>query len=189
MARRSMLWAMGATAAASLIVKGAKAEEVTSTLDATQKRGHLLAGARYDYPSGSFADAQGVVQGYGPDLAREFAKHLGVECKFVQTTSQTRIPLLLNGQIDAEFGPTTNSKVREEVLLPDLEYRAGGHTCPEGEPTDHKAYAGTEKTIGATQGAVYIGYWKRPMRMPSSSSSNSIRNCCWPLPKGKWIGH
>lgn len=87
MDRRSMLSAMGATAAASLVAKGAKAEEVTSTLDAIMKRGHLLAGARYDYPPGSFADAQGVVQGYGPDVAREFGKHLGVEVKFVQTTS------------------------------------------------------------------------------------------------------
>ncbi|MER8785494.1 transporter substrate-binding domain-containing protein [Mesorhizobium sp. M1006] len=111
-----MLSAMGAAAAASLIVKGAKAEEITSTLDAIQKRGHLLAGARYDYPPGSFAHAQGVVQGYGPDVARGFAKHLGVECKLVQTTTQTPIPLLPNGQIDAEFGPTTNSRVRGEVV-------------------------------------------------------------------------
>jgi len=29
-----------------------------------------------------------------------------------------------------------------------------------GDSTDPKAYADTEKTIGATQGAVYIGYWK-----------------------------
>jgi polar amino acid transport system substrate-binding protein len=157
-----MLSAMGATAAASLMVNRAKAEEAVSTLDAIQKRGYLLAGARYDYPPGSFADAQGVVQGYGPDVAREFAKHLGVECRFVQTTSQTRIPLLLNGQIDAEFGPTTNSKVREEVVDFSLIWNTEQAVIlvRKGEPTDPKEYAGTDKTIGATQGAVYIGYWK-----------------------------
>src|SRR3546814_323834 len=87
-----------------------------STLDQIKERGVLLAGVRFDYPPNGFVDATGEVVGYGPDLAREFARNLGVKVKFVQATSQTRIPLLLNGQIDAEFGITTPSKTRDEVV-------------------------------------------------------------------------
>src|SRR3546814_16499457 len=88
----------------------------------------------FDYPPNGFVDATGEVVGDGPDLAREFARNLGVKVKFVQATSQTRIPLLLNGQIDAEFGITTPSKTRDEVVDFSLVYNVeqiGRASCRE----------------------------------------------------------
>lgn len=150
-----LLMALGNPAAA-------QADAPKSTLQAIKDRGTLLAGVRYDYPPNGFVDADGKVVGYGPDLAREFARHLGVDVKFVQTTSQTRIPLLLNGQIDAEFGITTPSKVRDEVVDFSLVYNLEKTVIlvRSGEPTDPKAYIGTGKKIGALQGSIFGDLWK-----------------------------
>ena len=71
------------------------------------KRGKLLAGVRFDFRPAGYVDETGKNVGFGVDIAREFAKHLGVTVEFVQSTSQTRVPLLQNGMIDAEFGVTT----------------------------------------------------------------------------------
>ena len=151
-----LLASLGGTAAA-------QAEAPKSTLQAIQERGALLAGVRFDYPPNGFVDEQGKVVGYGPDLAREFARHLGVDVKFIQTTSQTRIPLLQNGQIDAEFGITTPSKVRDEVVDFSLVYNLEKTVIlvRDGEPTDPKAYMGTGKKIGALQGSIFGDLWKQ----------------------------
>ncbi len=146
--------AMGSTAALG--------QDSKSTLELIQERGVLLAGVRYDYPPNSYMDEQGNLKGYGVEVAREFARRLGVEVKFVQETSQTRIPLLQNGQVDASFGPTTPSKSRDEVVDFSLVWNVEGAVIvvPAGASLEPADYYGTDKTIGATQGAIFIELWK-----------------------------
>lgn len=137
-------------------------EAPKSTLDVVKERGVLLAGVRFDYPPNGFVSPTGEVIGYGPDLAREFAKHLGVDVKFVQATSQTRIPLLLNGQIDAEFGITTPSKVRDEVVDFSLVYNVEQTVVlvRDGESLDPADYMGSGRPIGVLQGSIFGDLWK-----------------------------
>lgn len=139
------------------------AQEVKSTLQEVQERGVLRAGVRYDYPPNGFMTAAGEVKGYGPDVARAFAKRLGVKVEFVQTTSSTRIPLLLNKQIDADFGPTTPSKSRDEVVDFSHVWNVEGVVVVvrKGQSLEPKDYYGGGKVIGATQGAIFIELWKK----------------------------
>jgi polar amino acid transport system substrate-binding protein len=151
---------------AALLGSGSAASQtapVKSTLDVIKERGVLLAGVRFDYPPNGFVNSKGEVVGYGPDLAREFAKHLGVDVKFVQATSQTRIPLLLNGQIDAEFGITTPSKVRDEVVDFSLVYNIEQTVVlvRKGESRDPKDYMGSGRPIGVLQGSIFGDLWKQ----------------------------
>ncbi|MGE3992594.1 transporter substrate-binding domain-containing protein [Pseudorhodoplanes sp.] len=127
------------------------------------KRGKLLAGVRYDFRPAGYIDETGKNVGFGVDIAREFAKHLGVSVEFVATTSQTRVPLLQNGMIDAEFGVTTPEKVREEVVGFSIPYiwdktiimvKAGRSTKPSDYFQDPKS------VIGATQGSNYVRIWQ-----------------------------
>lgn len=133
-----------------------------STLEAIQKRGTLLAGVRYDYPPNGSLDGQGNNVGFGPDIARALAKRLGVEVEFVQTTSKNRIPLLLNGQIDADIGPTTPTKTRDEVVDFSYTYIVDQAVIMvrKGDSTDPKAYFGSDKVVGALQGSSFVGLWK-----------------------------
>src|SRR3546814_11334530 len=84
-----------------------------STLDVIRERGKLLAGVRFDAPPNGYVSPQGENVGFGPDLAREFARHLGVELELVQVTSMNRNPLLQSGQLDTDIGTTTPTQTRE----------------------------------------------------------------------------
>ncbi len=153
---------IGCTLGLGGIGEAVHAQEQQSTLDKIRERGHLLAGVRYDYPPNGYMDAQGQVRGYGPDVARAFARRLGVEVRFVQETAQTRIPLLESGQVDASFGPTTPSKSRDEVVDFSLTYNIEGVVVVvrKGDSVEPADYYNAGKKIGAVQGAIFIDLWK-----------------------------
>jgi polar amino acid transport system substrate-binding protein len=134
-----------------------------STLELIKQRGKLLAGVRFDLPPNGFVDADGQNVGFGPDIAREMAKHLGVDVEFIQTTSKTRIPLLVGGQIDAEFGATTPTKARDEVV--DFSYvynlEQAVILVRKGENTDPQMYFNSDKIVGSLQGSYFVDLWKQ----------------------------
>ena len=134
-----------------------------STLEKIQERGKLLAGVRFDVPPNGFIDTQGNNIGFGPDLAREMAKRLGVEVEFVQVTSKNRIPLLLNGQIDADIGTTTPTKARDEVVDFSHVYVVDQARIMvrKGASTDPQDYFNTDVAVGGMQGSFYIDLWKQ----------------------------
>lgn len=99
-----------------LVVREPKAEEPQSTLDVVKARGTLLAGLRNDYPPAGYVDEQGNWVGFDLDVAQLIADKLGVKLERVQVASKTRVPLLVNGNVDlviATFGPTSE---RAEVV-------------------------------------------------------------------------
>ena len=157
-----VVWVLGSFASAP-----AEAESILKTI---QKRGKLLAGVRFDYPPNGYIDKDGNNIGYGPDVAREFAKHLGVDIEFIQTRSKTRIPMLLNGTIDADIGPTTPHKVRDEVV--DFSYTYVWDRSiimvREGmskEPEDY--YNDTKTVVGSIQGSNFVSLWQQ--RAPNAN--------------------
>ncbi len=81
------------TAPLSTTASAAECNDTTSRLATILKRGKLLAGIRYDYPPNGYVDPTGQNMGFGPDMAREFAKHLGVSLEMIQTKADTRIPM------------------------------------------------------------------------------------------------
>lgn len=133
-----------------------------STFDEILSRGKLVAGVRADFPPFGTLDASGNYLGFGIDIARELAKHLGVKLELVQTTSANRIPLLLNGQIDADIGTTAPTRARNEVV--DFSYTYAWTrvvvVVPKGKSTDPSKYFDDSITVGTVQGSVYVEQWK-----------------------------
>lgn len=144
-------------------VGGPVAANAESTLQEIQKRGKFLAGVRFSNPPSGYVDAQGNIVGFAPDLARELANHLGVEVEFVQVTSKNRIPLLLNGQIDADIGTTTPTKTRDEVIDFTHVYVVDQTAIlvRKDGSLDPKDYFNSDKIVGAMQGSFYIELWKQ----------------------------
>lgn len=149
----ALLTTMGATWA-----WGAERE---STLENIQKSGVFHAGVRNDYPPYGTIDSTGKPVGFGPDLARAIAEKLKARVEFVPVTSKTRIPLLLNGSIDADIGPTTRTKEREEVIDFSIVYvwDEGTLLVRKGESRDPRAY-GPPKTVATTQGSLFVDLFK-----------------------------
>ena len=131
------------------------------TLDKIKHDGVFLAGVRFDFPPVGSVDLSGDPVGFGPDLAKAFADKLGVKVKYVQVNSQNRIPLLLNGQIDAEIGITTPFVQREETVDFTIPYVWDSTTIliHKGDDPAPKHY-GPPKKVATTQGSANIPVFK-----------------------------
>jgi polar amino acid transport system substrate-binding protein len=80
-----------------------------ATPDEIKARGKLVVGVLTDYPPFGGTDTQQQPAGYDADVAKLFAKSLGVKLELVPVTGPNRIPYLLTNKIDvliATFGIT-----------------------------------------------------------------------------------
>lgn len=138
----------------ALMVAGSHIAQAQGTLEKVKARGKLLAGVRYDYPPIGVLDKDGKPTGMGVELAQIFAAKLGVQVEYVQVISKTRFALLQNGNIDAEFGPTTPSVDREEVADFSIPYVWDGVVMLIKKGTSSKLsdYAPPKK-VAVTQGS------------------------------------
>ena len=132
---------------------GAAAAQTESTFDKIKRTGTFLAGVRYDLPPLGSVDTAGNPVGFSVDLSNLIAQRMGVKVQFVQITSQTRMPLLQSGRIDADVGPATPSKQREEVVDFTIPYVWDGVTIviAKGASTNIKDY-GPPRKLSTTQG-------------------------------------
>lgn len=139
----------------------AQACECKSTYDRIVESGVFKAGIRYDYPPVGYLDTNGKAAGFGPDLATEFAKRLNVKVDLIENTSRTRIPLLLNGTIDAEIGPTSPTVEREKVVDFTIPYMwdSGAVLVRKGDSIEPADY-GAPKKVGVTQGSFFVDLYK-----------------------------
>jgi len=132
-----------------------------STLDKIKEAGVFKAGIRFDSPPMGYVDGSGKPAGFGADVAAEFAKRLGVKVEYVEGTSRTRIPLLLNGSFDAEIGTTSPTVEREKVVDFTIPYfwDSGAILVRKGDSINPKDY-GAPKKIAVTQGSFFIDLYK-----------------------------
>lgn len=159
--------------AVSVMAVTGPAVAAQSKLQLIHERGKLLAGVRGDYPPLGYMNKDGQLVGFGVDLAAEFARRMGVDVEYVVTRTQTRTPLLTSGAIDAEFGPTTPNKAREEVVDFSNAYvwdqmvvvvRKGDEADPK------KYYNNTDVVIGGIQNSSFVENWMS--RSPKSQVKN-----------------
>ncbi|MBV8656760.1 MAG: transporter substrate-binding domain-containing protein [Burkholderiales bacterium] len=117
--RKSML--LTAVLVASLTA--VHAEELTGTLKKINDSGIITIGHRESSIPFSYIDEHQKPVGYAMDLCMKVVDSVkkrlnkpSLITKMVPVTSQTRIPLMVNGTIDMECGSTTNSKERQKQV-------------------------------------------------------------------------
>jgi putative glutamine transport system substrate-binding protein len=108
----------------------ADAAPAASGIDAIKKRGKFVAGVKYDtYLFGFKNPNSGQVEGFDIDMAKAIAKKIfGDESKLElkEVTSNTRIPMLQNGEIDAIIATMTITDERkQQVDFSDVYFKAG----------------------------------------------------------------
>jgi len=123
------------------------------TLEAIKERGKLIAGIRSDNPPVGYYDEGGKLAGFAVDIANAVAERLEVDIEYVPTNGKTRVPLVKNGRVDAEFGSTTPSRSRDEVVDFTIVY-IWDTVVPlvrKGDSKKHTDY-GPPKKVASTQG-------------------------------------
>lgn len=130
--------ALALACAASLPGCGRVDDDVTRpasepTLERIRRTGEIALGHRENSIPFSYFDNRQQVVGYAHDIslaiAREVGRELGMpnlRIRLVPVTSQTRIPLLLNGTIDLECGTTTNNRSRGRQIAFSTNYFMSG---------------------------------------------------------------
>ena len=118
---------LGIAAIVSLLLTPVGASAQQSTLDAVKAKKVLVAGVKNDFPPFGYIDQQNKWVGIDVDMARYVANKLGVELKLEAITSRTRIPLLVNGNVDfiIQINPTRERAQTVDFTVP---YYEGGQT-------------------------------------------------------------
>ncbi|MDY0132042.1 MAG: transporter substrate-binding domain-containing protein [Desulforegulaceae bacterium] len=104
MKKNIMKFAVSALVIAGVLFAGcSKKEEDKKELtqfDKIKKKGQITIGTSPDYPPFESIDDDGNIVGFDIDLAKEIAKELGVEAKFVSMGFDSIITAVKNGQTD-----------------------------------------------------------------------------------------
>lgn len=116
-----MLVVMLSTLALGLTACGVndKAETKGNELATIEKNQQMVWGVKADTRLFGLMNIKtGEVQGFDVDMAKEITKRINPKLKpvFVQVTSQTRIPLLKNGNIDAIIATMTGTPERAKII-------------------------------------------------------------------------
>ncbi|MGR8964266.1 transporter substrate-binding domain-containing protein [Rhizobium leguminosarum] len=114
---------LAAVMAISLIFGGSAQAR---SLETAQKSGKVIVGISGDNPPYGFMDTSGEQQGFDADIARAFAKSLGVEVQFTQLSLAARIPSLSSEKVDlliASLGMTAERAKSVQFTAPYLEVK------------------------------------------------------------------
>jgi len=119
--RRALIAAVTLAAVLPLVVP-----HVTNarSLDDAKRSGKLVVGVSGDNPPFGFVDTSGTQQGYDSEIAKAFAKNLGLELEFIQLSLAARIPSLLSEKVDiliAGLGMTPERAKSIQFTMPYLE--------------------------------------------------------------------
>ena len=125
-----------------------------STLDVVKKRGTLIAGMRNDFPPAPYVNQQGDWVGFELDLMEYIAKKLGVKLQKEVVTSRTRIPVLVNGNVDLAMAVMNPTRERAQVVDFTQPYFLGGQALLVRKDSGIKSIDDTAgKKVGTTQGS------------------------------------
>ena len=119
--KKQLLWILCSISLLTLLVL-AVPSYAESVLAKIERTGQLTVGVREDAPPFAYYDKNSnwvgfsvdVAQRLGEELSKKFNKPIQVIKKPVN--SKTRIPLVVNGEIDVEIGTTTITLAREETI-------------------------------------------------------------------------
>lgn len=81
-----------------------------SSIQRIRETGTVRVGVLYNYPPFSYVDETGALQGYEYELMQTIAATWEVEVAFIQVTRQTRLEMLLAGEIDVLAATTPQDR-------------------------------------------------------------------------------
>ena len=128
------------------------------TLGDVKKRGELIVGVRFDMPPFGSVDPQGANRGIDIQLSKAIASRMGVGIKFQQVTAQTRIPMLLNKNVDLIAAGLAKTEEREKVVQYSKVYIETGTVFLVLKNSPIKSWHDIiGKTVATVQGSSYLG--------------------------------
>lgn len=128
-----------------------------STLEDVKQRGTLIVGVRYDMPPYGFVAEGSTVSGIDIEIVKRIAEKLGVELQLQQVTAKTRIPMLVNGNVDLVAAGIAHTQERDEVIDYTITYVQSGNLFLVKKESQVESYRDLKgKTVATIQGTPYF---------------------------------
>jgi polar amino acid transport system substrate-binding protein len=87
-----------------------------ATLEEAKAKGKVVVGIQGDNAPWGFVNSSGVQDGFDADIAKLFAKELGVEVEFAPLAVANRIPALVTGKVDILFATMAMTEERAKSI-------------------------------------------------------------------------
>jgi ABC-type amino acid transport substrate-binding protein len=129
-----------------------------TTMAKLQDRGEITIGVKYDVPPFGYLNPRtGKVEGFDVDLGKAIADKLGVEPKFIEATSDDRIPFLQDGRVDLILSTMTITRERDrEIDFSEPYYIAHGRVLvPRGSEIHGVRDLGRGDRVCTARGSTY----------------------------------
>lgn len=122
-----------------------------------KQKGVLVVGTKADYRPFGFLDPAGKVVGFGPDLAADLAKRLGVKLELVPVVASNRIQFLQQGKIDLMIATASDTPERRKIIdFADPNYYGSGTNVLAPKSAHLKTWADLKgKKVCLIQGSFY----------------------------------
>ena len=124
------------------------------TPEEIKARGKIIVGIQGDNPPWGFVTSDGKQDGLDADMARLYAKELGVEVEFVPLEVSNRIPALTSGRVDVLFATMAMLPERAKAVQFSKPYVANAIVLIAPKSVEIKTNADMAKvSIGVAKGA------------------------------------
>lgn len=155
--KRTLVWSVTAVAVAMAVQLATAPVSEASTLDEVKERGTLIAGVRYDMPPYGYVAEGSKVSGIDIRIVERIAEKLGVELQLQQVTAKTRIPMLVNGNVDVVAAGIAHTQERDEVIDYSVTYFVSGNQFLVRKDSDVESYRDLKgETVATIQGTPYM---------------------------------
>ncbi len=105
-------------------------------MEEVKAKGKIVVGIQGDNAPWGFVNSSGVQDGFDADIAKLFAKELGVEVEFAPLAVANRIPALVTGKVDILFATMAMTEERAKSIQYSKPY--AGNTISLYGPKDKK---------------------------------------------------
>lgn len=124
------------------------------TPEEIKARGKIIVGIQGDNPPWGFVTSEGKQDGIDADIARLYAKELGVQVEFMPLEVNNRIPALTTGRVDVLFATMAMLPERAKAVQFSKPYVANAIVLIGPKSAEIKSNADMAKfTIGVAKGA------------------------------------
>ncbi len=127
------------------------------SIDEIKSSGNLVVAVKADYKPYGYKNDQGENVGLEIDLAKDVAKRLGVGVSFIDVTSSTRMPTIVDGKADLMIATMTDKPDRRKVVyIIDPPYYSSGTNVLAAKSANLKKWGNIKgQNVCGNKGAYY----------------------------------
>ncbi|MGC1504497.1 MAG: transporter substrate-binding domain-containing protein [Sulfitobacter sp.] len=149
----------------------ASVAQAGEVLDKVMAEKTMTVATNSEYPPASFLNSKGEFEGYDVDVAKEVAKRMGVEAKFINPAWEAITSGKWGGRWQAAIGSMTPTPERAEVLDFPAVYYFTPAAVYVHEDAAYQSLADLKgKKIGSSAGSTYESYLKKTLTLDAAYS-------------------